>query len=754
MAIAENRAEGNGQAASRTTGMFAARATLPLYALTLFLSAFLLFSVQPFFAKMVLPRLGGSPAVWSVAMVFFQAMLLAGYAYAHLLTRYLSLNRAALVHGAVLILAFVVLPIAIPAGWDSPPAEGQALWLIGLFTVSVGLPFFAVSANGPLLQAWFARTGHAHAADPYFLYGSSNIGSFASLILYIVLIEPMTTVSGQSLMWTAGFALLAILVAGCALSAITGKADPAIEAPTSEASRPGEGAPAKWVLLGFVPSGLLVAVTAHISLDVAAAPFLWVAPLALFLLTFVIVFRRRPLVSMALVGRVVPILAAVALISIFSHNLLPVWAALAAHLAFYFAAALYCHGLLYEARPQASGLTGFYLWMSAGGVLGGIFASLLAPVLFDWVAEYILLIVAVLAIRPGFLALPRRALGLAVGVSLAGVAAAIWAPALGLEADIGAAGAVGAMIVVLVASGAAVQLVSLPVYLVPLALLPPLFFLHAELDRGVMRERSFFGVTRVLASDGGRFHLMMHGTTLHGAVDLTNTDARPEPLTYYHESGGIAAAVQAMQARRGGAMERAGAVGLGTGSVLCHGKPGEQWVAFEIDRAVADAAANPNYFPFMSECGQGVPVILGDARLTLADQPAGGFDLLLIDAFSSDSIPAHLMTREAVELYRSKLKPDGLLVFHISNRYLELQSVLAAIAEEEALEMRAGVFGKGKASAEDRYISANHVVVMAASDADFGRLADDERWKSAEPSETRAWTDDYSNIFAALLRKL
>ncbi len=752
MAVADNSAE-HRQSGSAGVASFASRSALPLYALTLFLSAFLLFSVQPFFAKMVLPRLGGSPAVWSVAMVFFQAVLLAGYAYAHVLTRFLGLGRAALVHALVLVLAFVVLPIAIPAGWETPPNDGQAFWLIGLFTVSVGLPFFAVSANGPLLQAWFARTGHPHAADPYFLYGSSNIGSFASLILYIVLIEPLATVGEQSSMWTAGFAVLALLVAACALVAVGGRSvTGSAQASTDEAAEAGNRSPAKWAVLGFVPSGLLVAVTAHISLDVAAAPFLWVMPLALFLLTFVIVFRLKPLVTPATTGRLVPIFAAIAVVSIFGHNLLPVWANLATHLVFYFVAALHCHGLLFEVRPRASGLTAFYLWMSLGGVLGGVFASLLAPLLFDWVAEYILLILAVLAIRPGFRSLPRTEVATVVSMAVvATIALSLLAPASNLST----AGIVAFAIIVAVAGGAVVQLFTQRAYLVSLALLLSLFFLHAELDRGVMRERSFFGVTRVLATPESDFHLMMHGTTLHGAVDRSaGSDARPEPLTYYHESGGMAAAVRAMQARRGGALARAGAVGLGTGSVLCHAMPGEQWVAFEIDAAVVDAARNPDYFPFMSECAADVPVVLGDARLTLADQPSGGFDFLLIDAFSSDSIPAHLMTREAVKLYRSKLKTDGLLVFHISNRYLELQSVLAAIAEEEGLFMRAGVFGDGQATIDDRFILASHVAVMAADEAHFGQLLDDPRWRVAEPGETRAWTDDYSNIFTALLRKL
>ena len=727
---------------------------LPLYAVTLCLSAFLLFSVQPFFAKMTLPRLGGSPAVWSVAMVFFQAMLLAGYGYAHLLTRYAGIRTAAIVHGCVIILAFVALPTAIPAGWDQPPEAGQAVWLLGLFATAVGLPFFAVSANGPLLQAWFARTGHPHAADPYFLYGASNIGSFASLILYIVLIEPLATLPQQSMLWTGGFALLALLLLACASTVARARAS-AHASREVTAGTEAEWLPRlQWLALGFVPSGLLVAVTAHISLDIAAAPFLWVVPLSLFLLTFVIVFRRDARIRATTLARAVPVLGALTLVSIYAPALLPVWAHLVIQLAFFLLATLHCHALLYAIRPEPQRLTGFYLWMSLGGVLGGAFASLAAPHLFDWVGEYFVLVMAAMVL--GLRQLPtRRSAIIAVAVGV--IAAALLMAAtrsMALSHQQISAGL--ALLVIGVAGIAAVaQFASARLYLALLGILVPAGFLHASASGDLFRERSFFGIVRVAEVNDGRYHMMMHGSTVHGAEQVTDAagarvSGRPEPLTYYHQTGGMADAVKAMQERRGGAMPRVGAVGLGTGSIVCHARPGENWTFYEIDRSVVNAAADPKLFRFMSDCGAGTNVVLGDARLTLAQEPAGVFDFLLIDAFSSDSIPTHLMTREAVQMYRSRLKPDGMLVFHITNRYLELESVLAAVAAEEGMQIRSRF--TAKETGDGSMVFGNRVAVLARNEAALGRLAGDPEWRVPGARDTPAWTDDYSNIFTALLR--
>ena len=383
-------------------GLSSGRGLLAAYTATIFLSAFLLFSVQPMFAKLVLPRLGGSPGVWSVAMVFFQSMLLLGYAYAHLLTSRLSLKTASLVHIGVMLVSVLALPLSIPEGWGTPPESGQTLWLLGLFAVGVGLPFFAVSANGPLLQAWFARSGHAHAADPYFLYGASNVGSFASLILYIILIEPQFGLLNQTVLWSAGFLLLALALMLCAILVVRRVAEaPEVSAATTStlSEAPTWSTRLLWIALSFIPSGLLVAVTAHISTDIAAAPFLWVIPLALFLLTFVLAFQREQWLPETLLRKMVPFAAAAILIEMSLSLVLNTVVTVSFHLSFFFLAALYCHTRMVDSRPKAAHLTEFYLFMSLGGVLGGIFASLVAMHLFDTIFEYPILIAAALLAR-------------------------------------------------------------------------------------------------------------------------------------------------------------------------------------------------------------------------------------------------------------------------------------------------------------------------------------------------------------------
>lgn len=726
---------------------------LALFLLTLFISAFLLFSIQPFFAKMVLPRLGGSPAVWSVAMVFFQGMLLLGYGYAHLLTAKFDTKIAAIIHGLVLLAAFVALPVAIPESWNRPPASGEALWLLGLFAASVGLPFFAVSANGPLLQSWFARTGHPHAADPYFLYGASNIGSLASLGLYIVLFEPLFTVPEQSAMWTGGFVLLAVMILVCALPAVlrAPRVHGVAELPAGQVSR---AQILRWIALAFVPSGLLVAVTAHISVDVAAAPFLWVIPLILFLLTFVIAFQRRPIIGVKFLSRALPWAGAAALIAMVAPTSMPITAALAIHFGFLFLAALLCHSVLVSLRPPAGNLTSFYLWMSLGGVLGGIFASLVAPAAFNWIAEYPLLIVAALLCRPGVFGGNLRDFGLQAGLLFICGCFFLAAALIGWLPHLTQRGGASALLLGVIAIGAIVQLRSNRAYALSLVFLLPLAFLLERVQGDLFVERSFYGVVKVAKSADGAHRFMMHGTTIHGAM-ATDVDGKPPvPLTYYHESGGMARAVAALRKARGGRIGEVGVVGLGTGSILCHRGPGERWTSYEIDPSVVAVARNPALFRFVSECGEGDPVVIGDARLRLEDELAGKYDLLVVDAFSSDSVPAHLMTREAVELYRDKLAEGGLLVMHISNRHLELASVVAAIGADLGLEVRIGLFGTDAKTRAQPFVTPTQVAVLANEGTDLESLLADARWKRPEAGRTRPWTDDYSDIIGALWRAL
>lgn len=729
-------------------------AILPIYTATIFLSAFMLFSIQPFFAKMVLPILGGSPSVWSVAMVFFQAVLLAGYGYAHLITTRLKLRSAIILHAVVMLSAFVVLPISIPQGWTEPPNSGQAYWLLALFTIAVGLPFFAVSANGPLLQAWFARTGHPHADDPYFLYGASNIGSFASLFLYIVLFEPLLSVSGQSDTWTTGYALLAGSVGVCALLVLRQVRSTSVQITTDRQNTASPPIKQKltWALLAAIPSGLLVAVTAHISMDIAAAPFLWVVPLALFLLTFVFAFARKPVFSTEFLSSILPILAALIFLDMVMANLLPTVISLMAHLTFFFFAALLAHSVLVSKRPDASHLTGFYLWMSLGGVLGGAFTTLIAPIAFDWIAEYPLLVIAALLCRP---ALHRRLDSNTRTVALSGLLVALSINNPHITAwfmpDNPAFYAIAIGTLALVAAISVLR--SETVHLLCLTLIAGLFFAMQSSGVVLNAHRSFFGVVKALETADGSHHIMAHGTTSHGAMRIDRIESPPVPLAYYHRSGGIASSLFAAQAKAVDTPIDVGIVGLGAGSLQCHRRPGEIWTSFEIDQSVVDMASNPALFRFLSECSGEGPIIIGDARITLEKQPDAAFDYLLIDAFSSDSIPVHLLTEEALRLYRSKLKPDGILAFHISNRYMELRSLIAAMAPRIGMEGYAGRFDPPSGTIQNALINASEVAVLVNSKQSLGNLAKDPRWKPLVDKGTTPWTDDYSNLLAAIMRK-
>jgi hypothetical protein len=732
----------------------ASPALLPVYGAAIFLSAALLFAVQPMFTKMVLPRLGGSPSVWSVAMVFFQAMLLGGYAYAHLLTRFLSVRIAIVVQVALLIVATLALPLAIRSGWGRPPERGEALWLIGLFTASIGLPFFALSANGPLLQAWFSRTGHPAAGNPYFLYAASNIGSFLALISYPIAVEPLVRLGDQTRAWSVGFVILIVLIA--ASGALLWRGAPGQTDDTStdtDAPAPTWRDTLTFMALAAVPSGLLVAVTAHISTDVAAVPLLWVVPLALYLLTFVIVFSTRPIIphrlALALQPFLVAGLVAVLVFDVTDSIILQI----ALHLLTFFVSALVCHGELARRRPAPRHLTAFYMWMSAGGMVGGLGAGLIAPNMFSWVAEYPILIALALLCRPG-LALPQ------------GRERVLWIAALVLAAFVLLASSdlsdYTSDTVQKIVAGV-LLIAALTQWKRPLILAAAVAFIfiadrvyNEESDTETMR--SFFGVLTVRQDDDDQFRTLLHGTTIHGAERIRDPDEDegddlPEPLTYYHDGSNLVATINAARARAGHPIKFA-VIGLGAGSLACRAQDGNAVTFYEIDPLVVRIAQDSDRFTFLSKCAPDAPIVIGDARLTLADAPDGSYDLIIVDAFSSDAIPIHLMTREAMALYVQKLSPTGMVAMHLSNRHLELASVAAGIAQANGLVTRVKDGGdEGADDEENKYTST--VAAAARSEADFGPLAKSEGWAVTQGDpEQWVWTDDYSNIVGAMLRNL
>lgn len=740
-------------APSVTASSVSPKLLLIVFTAAIFLSAALLFAVQPMFAKMVLPRLGGSPAVWSVAMVFFQAMLLAGYAYAHLITRILPGRYSVFIHLAVMAGATLLLPLSIAAGWGRPPEEGEALWLLGLFAVSIGLPFFALSANGPLLQAWFARTGHPDAKDPYFLYAASNVGSFLALLSYPFLVEPFSRLGQQTFGWSAGFYVLIALIAVCGVFMLRSRnALPDIA--DDGAAAPGWRDALTWVALAAVPSGLLIAVTAHISTDVAASPFLWVIPLALYLATFVIAFQSRPILPHKWMKLIQPTaIAAMVVYYALSLNSEIVWT-LAINIVGFFILAMVCHGELAARRPPARYLTAFYLWLSLGGVIGGIFAGLIAIRLFSSVLEFPLLIVAAALCR-----LPwqwpqgrfDRAFYGAVAVAIAAILlSGIHAPLEPTEQQF--------RVVLSVILIAAVLLQRSTLRFTALTVLALVFGLQYGGESGKQDYvRSFFGVHKILDVDGGRFRILQHGTTEHGAQRIRDPrgrplTGRPEVLTYYHDQSPMA---QGLRARREykGAPIRIAVVGLGTGSLACQIKPGDSLDYYEIDPAVVRIARDPNRFTYLSSCAPDVKIVLGDARLTLADAADAAYDILIVDAFSSDAIPTHLLTKEAMAVFARKIVPGGIVLMHVSNKHMELASVVAGVAQANGL---VAIASEGKAgNDDDEHRFSSSVVAVARSEADFGELLTSDDWAAAKPDPRDwVWTDDYSNVIGAMIRMM
>lgn len=719
-----------------------------LFATTLFVSALLLFAVQPMFTKMVLPKLGGAPSVWSVAMVAFQAFLFIGYVYAHVIARALTPARAAIVHLLGLAIVAMTLPLGIAKGFSVPPAAFPMLWLIGLFTASIGLPFIALSATAPLLQSWFTATGHGQARNPYVLYAASNLGSFCALLAYPFAVEPFLPLRAQGMIWSGGFLALALLIAASAcLVARNGDRAALFVEPLS--ARPTIRQRLTWTLLTAIPAGLVVALTSYITTDLAAAPLFWVLPLALYLLTFVAVFRERPWIAHAQVLRFIPFVVASLVINVLGSDKVFWLLFLVLNLTAFVLIALACHGEAYRRRPAADRLTEFYLWISFGGMLGGVFAGLIAPNLFNNIYEYPMLIAAALLVLPGTFAGGPRHFLREVWPGLMAAALVVVLRLLDVRLPLDAQKPLQVLLVAL--AGVMVFHVKRPARFFGLVVF--VFVLTALYQPGVTvieRARSFFGVHKVVETADGKYRLLYHGTTIHGAERISETGSqRPEPLTYYYFGGPLSDTVEAARGAQG-SLGQVAVVGLGTGSLACHQRGGEHWTFFEIDPEVVRIARDDRNFHFLSACGPTDEIVLGDARLTLAGS-SGRYGLIVLDAFSSDAVPVHLLTREALHGYLARLGPHGVIVFHVSNRHMELASVVAAVGAAEGLV----AYFKQDAGANDfhnDYRANSEVVAMARAVTDLGDLPSRPGWRRIE-LKTAAWTDDYSDILRSILRK-
>jgi hypothetical protein len=947
---------------------------LLVFALTLFTSASLLFLVQPMVGKMITPLLGGTPAVWNTCMVFFQALLLVGYAYAHVATAWLGARKQAVLHLLVLLTPLFFFPLAVDRSKALTADRDPITTVLLLLTLSVGVPFLVVSTSAPLLQKWFASTDHPAAKDPYFLYGASNFGSMLALLGYPAVVEPWLSLVDQRLLWCVGYGLLAVLVGACAVGLWrsapapepTGEAPPPVGAEaslpvppvaftgrpmtrrdrdsrkvasTAVAKRPAEPSrPAaldgrltawrrfRWVALAAVPSSLMLGATTYMTTDIAAIPLLWVLPLTLYLLSFILVFSKisetvqavsvcvTAVAGLAAVAWIVPtyidktqfgwlpavvwlvcavgvlaslrlaffrdsrlihrafVLALPLLILLLLFVMLSsggrprsIVFTLLLHLVTLFAVAMVCHGELALDRPSPRHLTEFFLWMSVGGVVGGLFNALVAPLVFNGIVEYQLaMVVACFLVPP--LAAPAKEGGwnVTADMVLLGLFASIGGLLVVLRVrdgnlEFGAlSGRTGVLIAAALLGGAAVALGNLyrtrerspAAYLdaaLPLALVllvaglywgltsravwprvvgfaskihmedkrlwgvltfgVPAVLCYTFIERPVrfglsvgaltlatavcamveyrpeFQQRSFFGVlkvekeTKVLASGSLLTSVtLMHGTTWHGTQHRYEADPdldtywRQEPLSYYTHTGPVGHVFAAYNT----ASRPFGVIGLGTGTMASYGLKGQHVTFYDIDPVVRGISFDTDkYFTYVSDArerGAMLDLVMGDARLTMERQELTDeekYGLLVVDAFSSDAIPVHLITWEALQLYLDRLRPDGIVLFHISNRYLNLQPVLANFVQKGGLagyvfndDDEESVPGKARST----------WVAIARKPEDLDRLVNEPRWEKVRPALLAAtlsvgnlkvpwksltpdpkvgvWTDDYSNLLS------
>ena len=717
-----------------------------LFTVTILTGSFLLFLIQPMVARMALPRLGGAPNVWNSAMLVNQALLLAGYYYAHRLSR-LPLRRQAVIHLGLFALCALTLPVSL-ANLAPPSPGNEAWWVPLLLALSIGPVFFAVSAQAPLMQRWYAA--HSDAGQPWALYAASNLGSFGGLIAYPLLAEPWLALRLQAWVWSTGYVLLLGLIVLCVRARWH-----AIEAPgtiipdtagPSPIPRPTLGL---WIVLAAVPSGLMLSTTTHLTTDIFAMPLLWVLPLGVYLLSYTFAFadRRGParvISGLAWLGLLT--VGGMAAVSYGWMGLVP----LVCSVVLLFLVCTALHARLYDARPEPAQLTSFYLAMSAGGALGGIFTALIAPLAFDWVWEYPLLMFAAAMLLPrGVLPDWRRVPGLEPALRWLALGGLIfaggllvwwlyqanlfvetrpqrWPLALGL-------GAIGLALV--------------PWRGLVLALLAGVMLAQGGYDtlvdsRAGLRTRSYFGIYTVRNYPKDQLRTMLHGTTLHGEQSTDPARSRT-PLAYYGPGSG-AAIVFSRAHDLFGARPRIGVLGLGTGTLTCFAQPSEDWTVFEIDPAVVKLSRNGT-FTYLQLCTPQVRIALGDARLELAKTPRGSFDLLAIDAFSSDSVPMHLFTHEAFGVYLDALSPKGVMMVHISNNFIDLEPALAAELKSRGL---AAAVRDDNPQRDTDYWATTWVAVSRdpAQIAAIKAAVPGAEWRQPGPPAPAVWHDDYASF--------
>ena len=747
-----------------------------VFVATVFMSAGLVFLVEPMIARMVLPLLGGSPAVWNTSLAFFQAALLIGYLYAHLLQRVTNIRAQVVIHvGMLALAALAFFPLRVTTLMGDPSSLQPALWLVGVMTLSLGAPFAVLSATAPLVQAWHARVfERVDDAEPYALYAASNLGSLMALIAYPTIVEPLLRVHTQTFGWSVAYLAFVLIMGSVALIVWRRSTLPLAMASANRlvnaAAKEGVSAVpqaaitwkdrALWIALAAIPSSLMMGVTNYITTDVGSAPFLWVGPLALYLLTFVFAFQTKPWIPRegTLLFQAAFISAAVVLLPFSAGSLL---LEVFLQLTCFFLTALMCHQALFDRRPAPERLTEFYLFMSLGGVVGGSFNAFIAPQIFSTILEYPAVLVLSVLVRPwGDGALKRWEWAALIGACTMAVASVymltpdIWAlhwnvfhgpvPEWLVKIPLG----IAAVLIFVIRKRA------FSIFAALLVLSVATSVVSTQVD---VRQhwRSFFGVLRESRTEvpglGGPVRMLAHGTTLHGA-QAQDPRYRCQPLVYYAHETPIGQVFDEIQRTRPAV--NIGAVGLGTGSVAAYVRATDRMTFFEIDPLVLRIANDPAHFTYTTECARSRPqFVIGDARLTLQRQAPNQYDILLIDAFSSDSIPAHLLTVESIRMYLQRLRPNGILILHLSNRNLNLRGPALAGARAAGgfplMQLHPGVEGRPRL-----WESAEHVVIVARSHEVLEPFIKDPRWEEVPPGNERAWTDDYTNLFGALVERM
>jgi hypothetical protein len=713
-----------------------------LFAATIFLSALLLFWIQLVMAKMLLPRLGGTPAVWNTCMLFFQVLLLAGYSYVLALTARIGVRKQAILHVSILLLSCLYLPLTFagkpgPVSGASNPAVSLFVYLLG----AIGLPVFVISTTSPLLQKWFTHTGHASARDPYFLFAVSNGGSLLALLSYPLLLEPQLTLSRQNQLWVVMYVVFLMLSTGCLLVLWKSSRSVAVNnvyrtAPIAHKQR------LYWILLAFIPASLLFGVTTYITTEIAPAPLLWTIPLALYLVTFILAFSGKKLLPEQLASTALAGLALLLTLTLAANATEPTAAIVLLHLCFLLVAAMVCHNKLAGDRPDAARLPEFYLCVAIGGMIGGLFNTLIAPTIFNTLIEYPLVIVLACLMRPrGDSAVNRFDLLLPVCIALLTIGLAFFVHQYDVSTVAGVAIVFGIPLVIINH-----RFRSRPVrFALAIGAVMIGSVVHSEIQNRTLHvERNFFGTLSVRFDPATATRTLYHGNTIHGR-QFSDPKLQCEPLSYFHRDGPLGQIFESFNSNA--ASQNVAVVGLGTGSMVAYARPDQAWTFYEINPAVIRVAQTADYFTYLQKCAAAqTNIILGDARLELQNAPDNHYGLIVLDAFNSDAIPIHLMTEEAINLYMSKLATGGMVAFHVSNRSLRLDRVLADLAKRNnSVTLRAVDGEHNPKTGKD----PSEWVVMARQSRAFESLSQNHNWRRLEGrTEANAWTDDFSNILS------